>query len=211
MVQNPVLLMRRPAPARARNRRLVGGEEARLLNALDSGGQDAKGRFLPGTRNPWIKPIVQLMIETAMRRGEILGMCWEHVDLKARTVFLPDTKNGDSRTVPLSPAAITIVANLPRSISGRIFPISANAFKKAFNRARTMAGIKDLRAHDLRHEAASRLAEHLDNILELSAVTGHRDVRMLKRYYHPDASKLADKIALSMNQKSADSWNAPRR
>jgi len=53
----------------------------------------------------------------------------------------------------------------------------------------------DLNFHDLRHEAASRLAEKLTNILELSSVTGHRDLRMLKRYYHPGPEDLALKLA----------------
>lgn len=66
--------------------------------------------------------------------------------------------------------------------------------KKAFTRACDRAGIDDLHFHDLRHEATSRISEKLDNILELSAVTGHKTVQMLKRYYHPRASDLARKL-----------------
>jgi len=54
--------------------------------------------------------------------------------------------------------------------------------------------LSDVHFHDIRHEAASRLAEKLSNVLELSAVTGHRDLRMLKRYYHPRAEDLAKKL-----------------
>ena len=54
--------------------------------------------------------------------------------------------------------------------------------------------MEDVHFHDTRHEAASRLAEKLTNVLELSAVTGHRDLRMLKRYYHPRAEDLAKKL-----------------
>jgi integrase len=56
------------------------------------------------------------------------------------------------------------------------------------------AGIQDLHFHDLRHEATTRLSEKLPNILELSSVTGHKDLRMLKRYYHPKAEELALKL-----------------
>ena len=66
----------------------------------------------------------------------------------------------------------------------------------AWQRAVKRSGLKDLHFHDLRHEAASRLAEKLSNILELSSVTGHKDIRMLKRYYHPRAEELAKKLAL---------------
>jgi integrase len=61
-------------------------------------------------------------------------------------------------------------------------------------RACKRAGIADLHFHDLRHEATSRIAERLDNILELSAVTGHKSVQLLKRYYHPRATDLARKL-----------------
>jgi integrase len=83
---------------------------------------------------------------------------------------------------------------LPRAISGRVFPTTADAVKKFFERARDRAGIKDFRFHDLRHEAATRLSERLSNVLELGAVTGHKDLKMLKRYYNPRASDLARKL-----------------
>jgi integrase len=135
-----------------------------------------------------------LAIETAMRRGELLALTWENIHLDRRIAFLPDTKNGDSRTVPLSTTAINLLRQLPRSVVGPVFPITANALKLCFRRACIRAGIEDLHFHDLRHEATSRLAEKLTNILELSAVTGHKDLRMLKRYYHPRAEELALKL-----------------
>ncbi|HRE17998.1 MAG TPA: site-specific integrase [Rhodocyclaceae bacterium] len=210
-MDNPVLAMRRPKPAKARERRLMSDEEARLLKALENEDRDAHGRLGSGTRNPWIKPLMQLAIETAMRRGELLSLRWENIELDHQTAYLEDTKNGESRTVPLSSAAVRILRALPRSISGIVFPITEDSIKKAFSRAVSRARkeyeeecqesktapdnrLLNLRFHDLRHEATSRIAEKLDNILELSAVTGHKDVRMLKRYYHPKASHLAKKL-----------------
>lgn len=209
-MDNPVMAMRRPAPSKARERRLQGDEEARILAVLEA--EDER-------RNRWIGSFFRFALETAMRRGEILALDWKHVDLEARTAHLPDTKNGTARTVPLSTKAVAVlrhqlqeeegVQSLP---TGNVFPISADAVKKVWQRALRTARkeyeaecqqngkkaseglLVGLRVHDLRHEAISRIAEKLDNILELSAVTGHKDVRMLKRYYHPRASELAKKL-----------------
>lgn len=192
-VENPVALIRRPKENKARNRRLSRAEEQRLLDALVCPPRDEQGR-LTGPSNPWIRPLVIVAIETAMRRSELLSLFWEHVDLELRFVRLLDTKNGESRDVPLSTCAVDTLTALPRDASGRVFPITADAVKKAFSRAVERAGIKDLHFHDLRHEATSRLAERLSNVLELSAVTGHKTLTMLQRYYHPKASDLARKL-----------------
>jgi len=118
------------------------------------------------------------------------------VFLNERFVRLHDTKNGETRDVPLSTRAVEILKNLPRHESGRVFPTTGEALKRVFMRACKRAGIENLHFHDLRHEATSRIAERLDNILELSAVTGHRSVHMLKIYYNPRASDLAKKLGL---------------
>jgi integrase len=129
-----------------------------------------------------------------MRRSEILSLRWADVFFDDRYVRLHDTKNGEARDVPLSSRAVATLAALPRHINGRVFPITPDALKKAFVRACERAGLENLHFHDLRHEATSRIAERLDNILELSAVTGHKTVQMLKRYYHPRATDLALKL-----------------
>lgn len=210
LAENPVTLIERPRPAKARDRRLQGDEEARILSVLEA--DDDR-------RNRWIGPFFRFALETAMRRGEVLALDWQHVDLDAQTAHLPDTKNGDARTVPLSSRAVAVLRSLMKNSNGTInlptglvFPITADAVKKAWQRAQRAARktyveecqengrvadpnfLVGLRVHDLRHEATSRIAEKLDNILELSAVTGHKDVRMLKRYYHPRAEDLAKKL-----------------
>ena len=202
-MDNPVAAIRRPPAGKSRDRRLEPGEDVRLLKALsDHSGQEAREdgkKYRVGTRNPWIKPLARLALETAMRRGEILALEWENVDLQRQTAFLPETKNGESRTVPLSTRAVAILKDLQTGkgqadLVGKVFPVSANAVKLAFARARKRAGLDDFRFHDLRHEATTRLADKLDNVLELAAVTGHKDLRMLKRYYHPRAEDLAKKL-----------------
>ncbi|AIT20297.1 MULTISPECIES: site-specific integrase [pseudomallei group] len=195
---NPVSQIRRPKENRARNRRLHGDEEKRLLTELEPSQRAESGVYQPGgCRNKYVLPVVILAIETAMRRSEILSLRWPDVHLADRYVRLHDTKNGEARDVPLSRRAVQTLSKLsngPRHSSGRVLPITPEALKKAFVRACERAGIVDLHFHDLRHEATSRIAERLDNVLELSAVTGHKTVQMLKRYYHPRATDLARKL-----------------
>jgi len=200
MPENPVSAIRLPPAAKARDRRLEDGEEARLLESLKDHaapvqGAKRSGNYRVGTRNIWIKPLIELAIETAMRLGELLALRWENVNLKEQTAYLPDTKNGESRTVPLSTRAVALLESLPsKGVDGPVFQVSSQAVKQAWSRALKRAGIKDLRIHDQRHEATSRLAEKLPNLIELAAVTGHKDLRMLKRYYHPRAADLAKKL-----------------
>jgi len=178
---NPVATVRMPTISNARDRRLEGDEEQRLLAALDA------------SRGKHLKSVVLLALETAMRRGEILALRWEYVDLKRRVLHLPETKNGSSRDVPLSTQAAAVLGSLPRHITGRVFDTSETAITEGFQRAVKRAGIPDFRFHDLRHEATSRLAEKLQ-MPELMRVTGHKDTRMLARYYHPRAEDLARKL-----------------
>lgn len=194
--ENPVALIRRPKENRARRRRLSLEEEVRLMRALEPAGHEPDGTFSKGgTRNPWVRPMVILALETGMRRGELLALHWPDVALDERFARLHDSKNGEARDIPLSTRAVACLRTLLR-IKGdpRVFPITAEALKQAFERAVARANIEDFHFHDLRHEATTRLATRLDNVLELSAVTGHKTLRMLARYYHPKASDLAVKL-----------------
>lgn len=194
-VENPVSMIRRPPENRARNRRLADGEEEKLLAELELSVRSERGTFeAGGTHNPWMRPLVILALETAMRRSELLALRWSDVYLSDRFVRLHDTKNGEPRDVPLSTKAAAVLDGLPRHISGKVLPITADAVKKSFMRAVDRAGLGDFHFHDLRHEATSRIAEKLENVLELSAVTGHKTLTMLKRYYHPRAKDLARKL-----------------
>jgi len=183
-VPNPVQMVRKPQSPPARGRVLTDAETAKLLQALEP----------TGRRSHWTKPVVQLALATAMRRGELLSLRWEHINLMGRTAFLPDTKNGDSRTVPLSSAAVEVLATLPRHISGVVFPIKALTLDAAFKRGLRRAGLEDLRFHDLRRTAITRMAEKLPNVIELAAVSGHKSLMVLKRYYHPKPQHLALKL-----------------
>ena len=167
--RNPAKLVRRPRVPRGRTRRLKQGEEKRLLDACERG------------RTPLLEPLIILAIETAMRRGELLQLRWEYVDLNLCVAHLPLTKNGDSRDVPLSRRAIQSFQEL-RSEGikhERVFHITGSALRHAFEHLRLRAGMSDFRFHDLRHEAISRFFERGLNVAEVAAISGHR--RMLQK------------------------------
>ena len=116
-----------------------------------------------------------------MRRGEILSLKWEGLHLDKRYVHLPDTKNGDSRDVPPSPQALELLGDRPRNIREDqvVFPLHYESLKSSWRRACSRAGISDLRFHHLRREATSRYFEKGLNVMEVAAITGHKDLRML--------------------------------
>lgn len=179
-VANPITKIKKPTINNARSRRLIDDEESIMIVQL------AK------SRNIWIVPVVQFALETAMRQSEILSLEWRYI--RDKYALLPDTKNGASREVPLSRRAREILQSLPKSTNGRVFDTTASAIVQGWEHARKKAKLDDLRFHDLRHEATSRLAEKLPNLIELASVTGHKDLQMLKRYYHPRAEDLAIKL-----------------
>lgn len=190
-LDNPVRGVPRPPSPEGRKRRLEGDEEARLLEAASR------------SRSPWIRAAIILAIETAMRAGEICKLRWSDIDLEGREIHLVDTKNGTSRDVPIFPAAYDLLKDLPRRIDGKVFVYKnsqslGQAFSRICEKTKDAAGkpqpIVDLHFHDLRHEATSRLAPHFQ-LQELAKITGHKDPKMLLRYYHPKAGDLAKRVA----------------
>lgn len=180
--ENPVHNIQIPSDWKARERRLDEDELKALLEAADR------------CRNPYVKPVVQFALETGMRRGEILGLVWANIDLKARTAAILQTKNGHARTVPLSVAAAAILKAFNHR-DGVVFPISANALRLSWERIKEKAQLQDLRFHDLRHEAVSRFFELGLSVPEVALISGHRDPRMLFRYTHPKPTEIAKKLA----------------
>jgi integrase len=212
---NPVQLVRRPSVDDARERRLYTAIRLRGVSETDCLRHELDW-IIDATESTELPVILTLAAESAMRRGEICGIRREHVDLRHSVVRLPDTKSGDVRNVPLSPWAREVLrhylAEHPQR--GEIFTSSPGAATRAFIRARARARaqyealcetlgrrpspvyFRDLRFHDLRHEATSVLAAIFD-MHKLAKITGHKDTRMLLRYYHPDGRDLAREIAKS--------------
>lgn len=202
---NPVRAIAKPAAPKARDRRLHGDELVYLLR----GAAEARSQVVG------LPQIITMAVETSMRLGELLALEWSRVDLKRRTAHLANTKNGESRTVALSSAAVAALTALPRPITGgRVFNGWANkdGFERTWRRcvARARAAyeadcaerkakpdasfLADLRFHDLRHEATSRLFEKGLGIMEVASMTGHKSLAMLKRYTHVEAARLAAKL-----------------
>ena len=185
---NPVHRVKKPKVNNARDRRLAPGELDRLLAATDEAGDEE------------MRTLIFLGIATAMRIGELLSLTWERIDWEKREAFLPETKNGSERRVPLSKTAIAAFEELHPQPKGKVIRSWKNchSFVRPWHRLLKKAGITGLRFHDLRHEAASRMAESGMSILKISAITGHRSFQMLRRYTHFKTEDLAaelDKIS----------------
>ena len=176
---NPVDLVKgqRPKLPGGRDRRLVDDELPRLLTAAHTYGGE-------------IGPLITWAIETAMRRGEIAAMRWEHLDRRARVLLIPETKTRTPRRVPLSTAALGVLDQLPRRLDGRVWAMRPDSISQAFERVCKAADIEGLTFHDLRHEATSRLFEKGLNPMQVAAITGHKTLQMLKRYTHLRAEDL---------------------
>lgn len=171
---------KRPQDGAPRDRRLKGDEYALLLAQLT--GED--------------KVIFVLSVETAMRRGEIFAMKWEDLDLKNKTLFLhaKNTKGDTARHVYLSDAAIAAFNQLPRGIRGQVISTKTWQFNHVWEKARIAIGSPDLRLHDMRHEATSRMFEKGMGDIEAATMTGHKTLLMLKRYAHIKQSHILDKL-----------------
>ena len=176
---NPVTQINLPKPSQGRTRRVTREEIEILLNHSD---------------HPLLPSIIIFAIETGMRRGEIVNSLWSNVDANSGTLHIPITKTDVSRTIPLTRGAIEVLDNVPQTAM-RIFPISGNAVRLAWQRLKKRVGIEDLHFHDLRHEAISRFFEMGLSVLEVALISGHRDYRMLFRYTHLRAEDVAKKLA----------------
>lgn len=199
---NPVQGVKRPKAPLHRDRRFL--EQ-----------KDEMERVINATESPMLKLIIPFAVETGMRRGEIANLTWDAVSLEQQTARLEDAnvKNGVGRSVPLSRRAVEILRSVPQHEGDTVFDMKANsiglAFRRAVKRARKLyeeecyeknikpdpALLKNLRLHDLRHEAASRFFEVKElSVMEVASITGHKDLRQLRRYTHLSASKLAKKL-----------------
>ncbi len=195
IVYNPVSMIRKPTPPPGRDRRLRSSEEKRLLKACDK------------HSNPMLAWIVRIALHTGMRQSEIQSLRRDNVDLKRRIIKLTETKNGSSRTVPLSQEATKVMKaamkNPIRPIDtdlvffgepGRDGKRTGYEFKPAWFQAIMRAKISGFRFHDLRHEAISRLVEAGLGDQEVAAISGHKSMQMLRRYTHLRAEDLVHRL-----------------
>lgn len=177
---NPAKDVRWPPPPRGRERRVSPDEEKALLKACDT----------------VESALVVVLLETGMRLSEALSLRLPgNLDLEARLVTLEDTKNGERRLVPLSRRAVAALKTVPVDlVSGRLFRWSPSLWGHRWERIREAAEIEDIRTHDLRHEAVSRLFEKGLHVMEVATISGHKTLAMLQRYTHLKADSLLDRL-----------------
>ncbi|VCU61605.1 Integrase [Tritonibacter mobilis] len=180
---NPMTDVRKPSKPPSRDRRVAQDEVDKLVAAA--------GVDLTKIRARAVHAFL-FAIETAMRSGEIISLTKQTVDRENRVATLPKTKNGTSRKVPLSSAALSLLSELPET-EGALFGLTSQQIDANFRAARDKAEIKDLTFHDSRHEAITRLAKKLD-VLSLARMVGHRDIRMLQVYYNETPEELARRL-----------------
>ena len=177
---NPLAGIRRPATSAPRRRGISQVEIDAITAEL--------GKMRVG---PQVAAMFALSIETGMRLSEIVGMTW--VDVGEKAVTLRDTKNADTRKVPLSVRAREIIAARREIDPTQVFTLSAHVASKTFQRARTSAGCQGVHFHDARSEAITRLSKRLD-VMQLAKMIGHRDLKSLMIYYAESAEEIADRL-----------------
>lgn len=178
-LNNPVMKLRMPKNSKERDRRPSAAELKAVLKAA-------------GEIHAEMPAIIEIAVETAMRRGELLTLRRENV--KGKYAVLEETKNGTRRSVPLSTRARALLDALPARIDGNVFSLAPHSVSQYFLRACRDANVTDLHFHDLRHEGTSRLFEKGLSIMEVGTITGHKTLSMLKRYTHLCPDNLADKL-----------------
>jgi integrase len=175
---NPVRGISRPKFSNARERFLTPAEAVRLHKAVTE------------SSNPQLKNIVGLLLLTGARRGELLQAKWQDVDVERKAWHIPDSKNGTARYVPLSQAAIDLIKQLPRADDCPWLVPNLEtmkpfvSIKRAWDTARTEAGLAGLRLHDLRHAAASFFISGGTDLFTVGKILGHADYKSTMRYSH---------------------------
>ncbi len=144
-------------------------------------------------RNPLIVSIIEFACETGMRRSEMLSMQWRHVDVRARMLLIPETKNGTPRRIPLTRKAQEVLEGIDPT-GDYIFPVTATNLKQTWNRILEKLQIQDLRFHDLRHHCITGLFDKGLHIGEVSAISGHKTWSQLKTYTNPKTASILAKL-----------------
>ena len=140
------------------------------------------------------------LMHTGIMRGEILDLRWKDVDIKRRVVVVVKSKNKSKRSIPMSDTLyerLSVLARVKvRDISGRVFAVSGNSLRHAFERAVTDAGIDDFRFHDLRHTFATRLVQNGVDLYKVKELLGHKSISMTMRYAHHFSESLRPSVKI---------------
>lgn len=189
MSHNPMKGLKRPKNPKARVRRVCHAETQELGYVMDYREQSKLTMKKQFTMAAFL-----FAIETAMRAGEICSLTLPRINFDTKVAYLPHTKNGDERYVPLTDRAIQILEQLPEvddDIS--VFQLKPGSLSSTFLKYRKMTTIEDLTFHDSRHEAITRLAAEIE-VLDLARVTGHKNINELMTYYDESPEAIAKKL-----------------
>jgi len=194
---NPVENVRKPKKPPHRERRTELEELQAILAAL---------KYSPGsvpeTKMQEVGLIWLIAMATGMRSGEIVNRPMDEVFLQKRYVFLPNTKNGTSRKIPLDDFALqlwTLATKIERKSSSKVFTINDSSRDALFRKARKQAGLEgaDITFHDSRHEAASLMARRVKNALTLCKIFGWKDPKQALTYYNPTNDEILEELNMS--------------
>ena len=180
---NPCRNFKTERPTNARKRVLTEQEEQRLIASA------ALSKFV------YLKPMIIFSLETAVRRGELFKIKKKDIDFSNCVLTLHDTKNSDTRTIPLSEKAIMILRSLPIQLDGKMFPHNVSQLRFYWHQALGKADIEEMRWHDLRRTCCVRLFKRGFGIPEVQSITGHRDPKVLLEHYNAiDPIELARRL-----------------
>ena len=175
-IDNPVRLVPTLKEDNVRTRFLSHDEVQRLL------------KVCKGTKWERFHLLVLMAITTGARRSELSHLKWSQIDLEQGLAYIPTTKNGEPRTLPLTTPVITELVKLDHQqdliFNSKRHPTKPYDFTKLWLKALDEAGITNFRFHDLRHTCASYLAQGGASLLEIAEVLGHKQIQMTKRYAH---------------------------
>jgi integrase len=186
--RHPTRGMDKPKKGKPRTRR-PNSEELKAL-------YECRGGANHYTLKWYVLWMFELGIETGMRVGEMVLIKPADLHLDEYWLHLPMTKNGDVRSVPLSPRAVEIIKlamQRPDADLKGPFPLKKGSLDTVWRKTCKGLGIVGLHFHDSRHEACTRLAKIYD-VLDLAKIIGHRDLKSLMIYYNPTPTELAKKM-----------------
>ena len=160
---------------------------------------EEEGLFSALGDNELVKNIVMVALHTGMRRGEIFNLKWFDVDFNRGLIQIQKSKTNKKRIVPVNKTVRSMLEKLKRK-SEYVFPSPKTGgklteIKRSFGRAVKTAGISDFRFHDLRHTAATRMADAGADAFTLATILGHSDIRMTARYTHATNSAIHRAVA----------------
>jgi integrase len=154
------------------------------------------------------RPVARLLLATAMRKGEAVGLKWGEV--RGDAILLTRTKSGKPRWVPLTKETTALLPKRPKTASDDdlVFVLPGGGsvgdnFNRVWKAARTGAKLPWLRIHDLRHEGASRFVEAGGTAREVQVLGGWSSLDLVERYTKADRNRIRqtlEKVGVGGNE-----------